>query len=101
MMNVENFFAGGRARAPWTLSIADAGGSRQVESGPLASSYGMLQTHSVDVRAPEAGTAFGWSGPAPFGLPGQVADMPRPRGHRFALRVRWRDGRSGGEGTRG
>src|SRR3546814_10220354 len=75
MMNVEEFFAGGRARAPWTLSIADAGGSRQVESGPLASSYGLLQTHSVDVQAQEDGKAFVWSGPATFGLSGPVADM--------------------------
>src|SRR3546814_12425212 len=49
MMNVENFFAGGRARAPWTLSIADAGGSRQVASAPPDSSYGLLRTRSVDV----------------------------------------------------
>src|SRR3546814_20480476 len=90
MMNVENFFAGGRARAPWTLSIADAGGSRQVESGPLASSYGLLQTHSVDVQAQEDGKAFVWSGPATFGLSGPVADMTPRLANSFALRL---DGR--------
>src|SRR3546814_14797233 len=90
MMNVEEFFAGGRARAPWTLSIADAGGSRQVESGPLASSYGLLQTHSVDVQAQEDGKAFVWSGPATFGLSGPVAGMTRRLGNSFALRLDWR-----------
>src|SRR3546814_4728771 len=90
MMNVEEFFAGGRARAPWTLSIADAGGSRQVESSDLASSYGLLQTHSVDVQAQEDGKAFVWSGPATFGLSGPVADMTRRLGNSFALRLDWR-----------
>src|SRR3546814_12495221 len=42
MMNVENFFAGGRAGAPWTLSIADAGGSRQVRSAPVDRRIGEL-----------------------------------------------------------
>src|SRR3546814_20759966 len=112
MMNVENFFAGGRARAPWTLSIADAGGSRQVESGPLASSYGLLQTHSVDVQAQEDGKAFVWSGPATFGLSVPVADMTRRLGNSFALWLDWRgcaagttpvtsgDREDGGWGTR-
>src|SRR3546814_12138611 len=90
MMNVENFFAGGRARAPWTLSIADAGGSRQVESAPLDSSYGLLRTRSVDVHAQEDGKAFVWSGPATFNLSGPVADMTRQLNNSFALRPDWR-----------
>ncbi|MBB5706410.1 glycoside hydrolase family 3 protein [Sphingopyxis panaciterrulae] len=90
MMNVENFFAGGRARAPWTLSIADAGGSRQVESAPLDSSYGLLRTRSVDVHAQEDGKAFVWSGPATFNLSGPVADMTRQLNNSFALRLDWR-----------
>src|SRR3546814_13191354 len=89
-MNVENFFAGGRARAPWTLSIADAGGSRQVESAPLDSSYGLLRTRSVDVHAQEDGKAFVWSGPATFNLSGPVADMTRQLNNSFALRLDWR-----------
>jgi beta-glucosidase len=90
MMNVENFFAGGRARAPWTLSIADAGGSRQVGSAPEDSSYGLLQTRSVDVKAQEAGKAFVWTGPATFNLSGPVADMTRQLNNSFALRLDWR-----------
>ena len=90
MMNVENFFAGGRARAPWTLSIADAGGSRQVGSAPQDSSYGLLQARSVDVKAQEDGKAFVWSGPATFNLSGPVADMTRQLNNSFALRLDWR-----------
>jgi len=89
-LNVENFFSGGRARAPWTLAIADAGGSRQVESGPLDSSYGLLKTRSVDVAAQEDGKSFVWSGPASFRLSGPNADMTRQLNNSFALRI---DGR--------
>ncbi|WP_374523742.1 glycoside hydrolase family 3 N-terminal domain-containing protein [Sphingopyxis sp.] len=90
MLNVENFFSGGRARAPWTLSVVDAGGSRQVESGPLDSSYGLLRTRSVDVAAQEDGKSFVWSGPASFRLSGPNADMTRQLGNSFALRIDWR-----------
>ena len=90
MLNVENFFSGGRARAPWRLSIADAGGSRQVESAPVDSSYGLLRTRSVDVAAQEDGKSFVWSGPASFRLAGPVADLSRQLGNSFALRIDWR-----------
>lgn len=89
-LNVENFFSGGRARAPWTLAIVDAGGSRQVESGPLDSSYGLLKTRSVDVAAQEDGKSFVWSGPASFRMSGPNADMTRQLNNSFALRI---DGR--------
>ncbi|WOF44658.1 exo 1,3/1,4-beta-D-glucan glucohydrolase [Sphingopyxis indica] len=90
MMNVETYFAGGRARAPWSLSIADAGGSRQVESGPLESSYGLLATRSVDVQAQEDGKSFVWTGPATFNLSGPVSDLTRQLNNSFALRLDWR-----------
>ena len=90
MLNVENFFSGGRARAPWTLSIIDAGGSRQVESGPLDSSYGLLKTRSVDVAAQEDGKSFVWTGPASFRLSGPNADLTRQLNNSFALRIDWR-----------
>lgn len=96
MMNVENFFSGGRARAPWTLSIADAGGSRQVESAPLDSSYGLLQTRSVDVQAQEDGKSFVWTGPATVNLSGPVADLTRQLNNSFALRLDWRIDAKGG-----
>ena len=90
ILNVENFFSGGRARAPWLLSVTDAGGSRQVESGPVDSSYGLLKTRSVDVAAQEDGKSFVWSGPASFHLTGPNADMSRQLNNSFALRIDWR-----------
>jgi beta-glucosidase len=90
MLNVTNFFSGGRARAPWLLSITDGGGSRQVESAPVDSSYGLLATRSVDVAAQEDGKSFVWTGPASFRLAGPPADMMRQLGNSFALRIDWR-----------
>ncbi|PZQ24165.1 MAG: 1,4-beta-D-glucan glucohydrolase [Sphingopyxis macrogoltabida] len=90
ILNVENFFSGGRARSPWTLSITDAGGSRQVESGAIDSSYGLLKTRSVDVAAQEDGKSFAWTGPASLRLSGPNADMTRQLNNSFALRIDWR-----------
>ncbi|MBL0914705.1 MAG: hypothetical protein IBJ13_04080 [Sphingopyxis sp.] len=90
MLNGGNSFPGRRPRAAWTLSIADAGGSRRVDSGPLDSSYGLLKTRSVDVAAQEDGKSFVWSGAASFRLSGPNADMTRQLNNSFALRIDWR-----------
>lgn len=90
MLNVEKYFSGGRAQAPWTLSIVDAGGSRQVGSASVDSSYGLLRTRSVDVKAQEDGKSFVWSGPASFNLSGPNADLSRQLNNSFALRLDWR-----------
>lgn len=95
-LNVENFFSGGRARAPWVLSITDAGGKRPVESGPIASPGGMIASRSVDVRAQEDGKAFVWTGPATLELTGPYADLSRQLNNSFALRVDWRIDATGG-----
>ena len=89
-LNVENFFSGGRARAPWALSITDAGGTRPVESAPIASPEGLLATRSVDVQAQEDGKSFVWTGPASFHLSGPYADLSRQLNNSFALRIDWR-----------
>ncbi len=89
-LNVENFFSGGRARAPWVLSITDAGGKRPVESAPITSPGGMIAARSVDVRAQEDGKSFAWTGPATLELTGPYADLSRQLNNSFALRVDWR-----------
>lgn len=95
-LNVENFFSGGRARAPWVLSITDAGGKRPVESAPIASPGGMIAARSVDVRAQEDGKSFVWTGPATLELTGPYADLSRQLNNSFALRVDWRIDAAGG-----
>ncbi|KQZ71454.1 1,4-beta-D-glucan glucohydrolase [Sphingopyxis sp. Root214] len=89
-LNVENFFSGGRARAPWVLTITDAGGSRPVESPPVSSPGGLIAARSVDVRAQEDGKSFVWTGPAALHLSGPYADLSRQLNNSFALRVDWR-----------
>ena len=89
-LNVENFFTGGRARAPWALTVTDAGGSRPVESPPVSSPGGLIAARSVDVRAQEDGKAFVWTGPAALHLSGPYADLSRQLHNSFALRIDWR-----------
>jgi beta-glucosidase len=89
-LNVENFFSGGRARAPWVLTVTDAGGSRPVESGPMTSPGGLIAARSVDVAAQEDGKSFTWTGPAALHLTGPYADLSRQLNNSFALRLDWR-----------
>ena len=89
-LNVENYFSGGRARAPWVLTVTDAGGSRPVESPPMSSPGGLIAARSVDVRAQEDGKSFVWTGPAALHLSGPYADLSRQLNNSFALRVDWR-----------
>lgn len=89
-LNVETYFAGGRARAPWALTVTDAGGARPVESAPVASPGGLIAARSVDVKAQEDGKSFTWTGPAAFHLSGPYADLSRQLNNSFALRVEWR-----------
>ncbi|MGQ2974584.1 MAG: glycoside hydrolase family 3 N-terminal domain-containing protein [Sphingopyxis sp.] len=89
-LNVENYFSGGRARAPWVLTVTDAGGSRPVESPPVSSPGGLIAARSVDVRAQEDGKSFVWTGPAALHLSGPYADLSRQLNNSFALRIDWR-----------
>lgn len=89
-LNVETYFAGGRSRAPWVLTVTDAGGSRPVESAPVSSPGGLIAARSVDVKAQEDGKSFVWTGPAAFHLSGPYADLTRQLNNSFALRVEWR-----------
>jgi len=89
-LNVETYFAGGRARAPWALTVTDAGGARPVESAPVSSPGGLIAARSVDVKAQEDGKSFVWTGPASFHLSGPYADLSRQLNNSFALRVEWR-----------
>lgn len=89
-LNVETYFAGGRARAPWALTVTDAGGARPVDSAPVTSPGGLIAARSVDVKAQEDGKSFVWTGPASFHLSGPYADLSRQLNNSFALRVEWR-----------
>jgi beta-glucosidase len=91
-LNVERYFAAGRALAPWTMSISDAGGARPVESGPAASPSGVVSVRSIDLAAQEDAKQFVWSGggKGAVSIGGPAADLSRQLGNAFALVIDWR-----------
>jgi beta-glucosidase len=91
-LNVERYFALGRALSPWTMAISDAGGSRPVVSGPLSSPSRALSVRSVDLTAQEDARLFEWngSGQAAVAISGPAADLSRQLNNAFALTIDWR-----------
>lgn len=89
-MNVENYFAGGRARAPWTLSISDAGGKRPVDTSSAISPAGAVRVKSVDVNAQEDGKAFVISHSGSVSIEGPPANLRQQFEDGAALRIDWR-----------
>jgi beta-glucosidase len=91
-LNVERYFAAGRALAPWSLSISDAGGARPVESVAVTSPAGVLGVRSVDLAAQEDAKQFVWNGTGQgtVSLSGPAADLTRQRDNNLALAVDWR-----------
>ncbi|RIV76697.1 glycoside hydrolase family 3 N-terminal domain-containing protein [Pelagerythrobacter aerophilus] len=74
-LNLETFFADGRAQDPWVLAVADAGGKRPVGPGAAASPGGAVAVRSVDVTAQEDGKAFTWSGAGQVLIEGPPANL--------------------------
>lgn len=91
-LNVERYFALGRALAPWSLTISDMGGARPVESAPVTSPVGTLTARSADLTAQEDTKQFVWNGngQGTVSLSGPAADLSRQRNNSFALTVDWR-----------
>lgn len=91
-LNVERYFASGRALAPWSMTISDAGGGRPVEGGPVTSPSGALTARSVDLAAQEDAKQFTWSGngQASVAISGPSADLSRQLNNAFALAIDWR-----------
>ncbi len=89
-LNVDRYFAGGRALAPWSLTVSDAGGARPVESAPVTSPAGTVSIRSVDVAAQEDGKQIQWTGPGSIAISGPSADLNRELTGAFALVVQWR-----------
>jgi beta-glucosidase len=91
-LNVDRYFAAGRALAPWSLAISDAGGARPVESAPVTSPAGALSVRSVDLAGQEDAKQLVWngSGQATVSLSGPSADLGRQRDDGLALAIDWR-----------
>jgi len=89
-LNVERYFEAGRARAPWAMTVTDAGGTRPVTSAPVTSPAGLVSVRSVDVKAQEDAKAIVWTGPGSISIDGPAADLQRQLTGAFALRLDWR-----------
>ncbi|HEX2794230.1 MAG TPA: glycoside hydrolase family 3 N-terminal domain-containing protein [Croceicoccus sp.] len=74
-LNVADFFGAGRAAAPWTLSVEDAGGKRTVEGAPIASAGGFVTARSVDVLAQEDAKSLVWTGAGNAAIEGPSANL--------------------------
>ena len=89
-MNVANYFSGGRARAPWSLSIADAGGKRPVAASSMVSPNGDISVRSVDVTVQEDGKAFIWNGNGSVIIEGPSANLEEQLRGGAVLSIDWR-----------
>ena len=99
-LNLDTFFADGRAQEPWVLSVSDAGGKRPIESAATTSPGGAVSVRSVDVTAQEDGKAFVWTGPGQVLIEGPPADLARRYEARDALHVALRVDDPGDGGAR-
>jgi beta-glucosidase len=86
------FFRGGRAVAPWSLSVSDAKGSAGVATGAATSPAGLVSIRPVDAGAQESGKAAAWSGGGEGALivSGPSADLLRQTNGDMAVAVRFR-----------
>jgi len=97
-MNVENFFSGGRARTPWSLSVSDAGGKRPVFASSMTSPDGGISVRSVDVTVQEDGKAFIWNGSGSVIIDGPPANLLAQVEKGSVLSIDWRiDAKSAGD----
>jgi len=91
-LNVERYFAAGRALAPWTMTVSDAGGARPVEASAVTSPSGVVAIRSVDLTAQEDAKQIVWNGQGngSVSLSGPAADLSRQLNNAFALAINWR-----------
>jgi beta-glucosidase len=91
-LNVERYFALGRALSPWTMTVSDAGGARPVETGTTSSPSRVLIVRPVDLTAQDDARQFEWSGSGQGAvtISGPSADLARQFNNAFALAIDWR-----------
>ena len=91
-LSVDRYFAGGRALAPWTMVVSDAGGARPVAGGGATSPAGIVGLRPVDLAAQEDGRQVTWNGRGNGGtaISGPFADLSRRAADGEALVIDWR-----------
>jgi beta-glucosidase len=89
---VDVFFRAGRAAAPWTIALADAGGRADAPGSEAKSPSGTIAMTAVDAGAQESGRSFAWSGTGEgsLSITGPQADFLRQANGDMAVAVRLR-----------
>ncbi len=89
-VNAAGYFVQGRTRAPWSMTVNDAGGARSAEAGSATSPLSHVSVRSVDVKAQEDGKAIAWTGTGSIAIAGPPANMTGYADGTYALRIEWR-----------
>ena len=88
--NVENFFAAGKAVAPWRIYLADGVSSALVEDTKGSSPNKVLEIISEDDAAQEDIKTLKFSGPSSFFISSSAVDLSRQSTGDMALYMRYR-----------
>ena len=88
--NVENFFAAGKAVAPWQMYLADNGDSTLVEETQQMSANNNLEIVSQDDAAQEDIKTLNFKGPASFRISSAAVDLSRQATGDMAIYLRYR-----------
>lgn len=88
--NVENFFAAGKAVAPWRMYLVDGVAATVVEETRQSSSNKNLEVFSEDDTAQEDIKTLKFNGPASFRISAAAVDLSRQATGDMALYLRYR-----------
>ena len=86
-LNLDRYFENGRALVPWTMSLSDEGGKREVTAGVIASPAGTITSRPMDLAAQEDSRMVRWTGDGSLTLDGPKSDLSRELLEGFALVV--------------
>ena len=62
VVNVDTYFASGRVKAPWKLSLIDGNGAQDGDQGSFSSPGGVVMQNPVDAGKQEAGRSLNFTG---------------------------------------
>ncbi|WP_309610412.1 glycoside hydrolase family 3 N-terminal domain-containing protein, partial [Sphingomonas sp.] len=89
-LNLDRYFENGRALAPWTMSLIDGGGTREVTAGAISSPAGSMTSRPIDLAAQEDSRMVRWTKAGSLSLDGPKSDLSRELLEGFALVIEGR-----------
>jgi beta-glucosidase len=90
--NVDTYFAAGRVKAPWKLSLIDAKGATNGDQGKLVSPGGVVTQTTIDAGAQEAGRSlvFNGKGKGEAAISAEPVDLSRQTTGKMAIAMTYR-----------